>query len=75
MPAPRRQDDRARLVLEQPPGEVPPGPLGRGGDPDRAPGAVRVLEDLAECDRHPVVGDQMVRDGLAVGGGDPRRVR
>ena len=58
------------LVLEEPAGEVAPRPIGGARDADGAASAAATREDLAERDRHAVVGDELTAHGSLVARGD-----
>src|SRR5947209_3233398 len=76
-PAGRGQDEGPRIVLEEPAGEVPPGPGVEPGGPDGRPGPGPGPQDHAEGSGEPDVGGEVVvhrgpvapADGVGVGAG------
>ena len=54
------------LVLEEPAGEVAPRPIRGARDADGAASAAATREDLAERDRHVVIGDELTVHGSLV---------
>src|SRR5690606_15696251 len=72
VPAPGRQQDRPRVVLEEPATEVPAGPAAEPGDPHGGPGALAVAQRPDEEHRHLVVGHEGVAgEGLVAAGDGP----
>src|SRR5205807_9852377 len=67
-PAARRHQRRARIVLEEPAGEVATGPRGGGCDAYRSPRPFAVLQGSAQKNRNAVVGDQRPARGALVCG-------
>src|SRR5436853_344679 len=77
-PPPRREQDRSRIVLEEPPGEVASSPRRGAGDAHGPSRALAVLQGAAEQRRHAVVGEELAAGGQLVLGGrsvGPRRPR
>src|SRR3546814_11946481 len=73
VPAPRRGEDRAGVVLEEPAGEVPSGPRAGPGDAHSGAGALAVLQGSHQQGRPLRVGHQGIAHGSLVVAGPARR--
>jgi hypothetical protein len=67
MPSARRCDQRPRVILEEPPSEIAPGPIRESGDPDSSAGPGRPTKDGHEAFGKPMIDRQFFGDGFLVG--------